>query len=178
MAKFRVELIVGPLKSNRLPFPGIIGIWETNESGDLQTLVSLCPRCKNPLLGDIHYGTIVDGDQTYIGYVCDQCGQKFRLDEVIQFVIGNLTVDGWAEALVKYVKILGMDTDLVLRRFRMWLKKALVEAMEHRNAKAMDIVDHGQMASSEMATYSAERLVQDTAAGRDLLDTVKAFLRA
>lgn len=180
--KFKLELFFGPTKSNRHSFLGIVTVWQSHSDidGDSDVLISLCPKCKVPILEDAHMIIHPDNpeEEPYPGAICHRCGTKWRIKEVIQYVGAVYDLDGWADLILKYYEYLGGDMDIYLKRFSGQLHRSQLDYQENPTYKNWKKFQLDIPRKYELAIYSMSKLIEDTATGRDLKSAVRAFLAA
>jgi len=165
-AEYLLDVVFARGYSLLRPSGGIISYFKNGaKDAGGQTAVYLCPGegCRKPM-----------PDGAMDGY-CPSCDKVWDTDEVDSGRYYKLGVQGWATAILKVVRCLGMNADIRLIYPDDDIRSAaLVEQESSKAGELMGDVRRGRA----VRIYRLSDIVKDTSNGADLYGRVLAFLKA
>ena len=184
-SRYRMELFFGHGTTTRGLFFGTITLWVKGASHprakSADELVYFCPRCQTVILPDAYTQVPVNANgvmSSVLSGICHECGQTWPVSQLIAGRVGNLTVQGWADLVNSIARTVDADVDLLMKRHRQKILKAMQELKDNPKSMRADrkLLEQGQ--DYEIAIYPLSRLIDDTRGGSSLTARIRAFLSA
>jgi len=174
-AKYKIELFFGKARSLTKPTPGIISFWESGSKlhGGGDAKIYICPGKQ---LGINNCSAIIpEAANINALHFCSACKRSWKGKEVIGEVVANLTMRGWAEALLYYYTHLDHNADIYLKHAYEDIRTvAMLEQAKQKGGEYLNRVRRKRA----LHIYPLNRIITDTSAGADLLRRFYAFLTA
>lgn len=167
MSRYRIEIQFGSKRSARKRSPANIRVWESAQSlegkGDVSMHFCGNEKCMKPFSGKSFSGGVIVCPHCMGAFNKDDCGSQLgpfvRDMEEICVVVAQL------------FHALKGDADIVVKWIKMPSKKAIGDI-----TYSMDQVDEHVQRHWDRAVYPYWRLIDDLAAGADMMVLLRAFL--
>jgi hypothetical protein len=166
-ALYLIEVHFTGMFSIHQPNQGIVSLWERTPIG--YSNLYRCSRCDAVI-------PTATKDFSLIGIVCDACSNVMRDEDLVGQTYYKMIVQKWADRLVYYLHQLQLKADLLLTRGKSTTSIIEAEFVARASFKGAALLDEAKR--YERAMYSMDAINKDVSAGRDLTDTIKAFLVA
>ena len=175
LAKYKIELFFSYRRSIHKAFPGALSLWESGSKlhGGGDEKVYECPATK--LKMGTCSGIIGGSSQGYGHLVCPDCKRVWKGDQVHGEVLAVLTMQGWAQLLVKYFARLKNSADIYVKQPRKDLRVAATLKQQRQ-------LGGEQLAKvrtkRDLIIYPLRNIIKDTANGADLEKRFYSLLTA
>jgi hypothetical protein len=172
IGKYKIEVFFSYRRSMAKPTPGALSIWESGSKlhGGGDGKVYFCPP---PERGGC--SSVIPFDNSNYGHnLCPKCGKVWKSEEVVGEVLGNWTMQTWAQKITEYFTSIGHNADIYVKQPRGDIRAAakLEQEKQHLGEK-LDVVRRGVV----KYIYPLKRILQDTQGGSDLFGRFHAFLK-
>jgi hypothetical protein len=175
LAKYKIEILFGKGFAPSKPSVGAVSFWESGSKfhGGGDTILHMCPG-KAKQINDCD-AFIPDPSHGYGFLVCPSCHTTWKGEDVWGQILARLTVQGWAELVLKYFMKLEMKADIVIKYHPDDLRNAAMKEQEkQRLGQDLDRVRTRRVAR----VYPLRNIIKDTSAGAELINRFTAFIRA
>jgi hypothetical protein len=187
-AKYRMEVFFQAKRSTWKPTIGIISFWLSGNKlhGGGDEKIYLCPgpvigkdgmsiACQN-VLESYGRGRLQAPDGTLMeGIHCYKCGRVWPVDKVIGERVFNVSMQGWANILVRYYALFNHDADIMLKYSPDDIRTAAFK--EQAFQKGGELL-HSSRCKRAKGIYRLANIIKDTSTGSGLYDRFYAFLTA
>lgn len=175
VGKYKIELMFSHKRSQLEPVAGVLCAWEsgTKLHGGGDAKVYFCPGTD---LGVNTCTAAIPFDNCNYGHLlCPRCGKVWKSAEVHGEIFARLSLQAWAEKLVRYYSDLGHNADLYLKLPRADIRKAAEsEQQKQMGGERLGAVRSGLV----RVIYPLARIIRDTNNGCDLYTRFYAFLKS
>ena len=173
-AKYKIEIKFSAARSMRRPTPGIVSFWESGTKlhggGDAKLYICLDKR---PGIDDGCGAFIPDAANGSGFHFCVKCGRRWNGEMVTGEYLNNLTMRGWAEAILRYYRRCEHDADIYLKHDPADIRYKAAEAQA--TSRGIDALNKVRRERAPHI-YPLRNIIEDTSAGADLLGRFYAFL--
>jgi len=173
--RYKIDLLLGHGFSTRNPSTGMISFWDSGRAlhGDGDTKLYVCPG-KHLSRSDCE--AIIKGlAQGHDHAICVACGTKWKSAELIGEICYRLTPHNWAKVLVKWVRVLDMDTDVRIIYPPDDIRTSA--ALEQDKSRGGELLEKAR-SKRAVRSYPARNILKDVTAGADLEGRLLAFIRS
>jgi hypothetical protein len=173
-AKYKVEILFAHTRRLHGLSAGSVSIWEsgTKLHGGGDTKAYWCPG--KELRVNHCTGIIPDASNGFGHLVCPDCQTVWKGEQVIGEIFYKLDNRKWAEVLLRHYVHLGHNADIYCK----YPLEDLRIASEAEQNKQLFGEKLTKARRRKTYIYPLKNLIQDTAAGADLLERFHAFLTA
>lgn len=174
-AKFKLEVLFGKDYSSFKPSAGAISFWANGRQfhGGGDCKMYICPG-KNLGRSDCQH-FIPDSSQGYGFLVCPKCLTLWQPDQVIGEVLARLSIQSWANVLLKFFLRLEMNADIYVKYHPESLRNAAL--VEQEQDKGGELLGNARRKRVPFI-YPLRNIIKDTSAGASLHGRILAFLKA
>jgi len=181
LAKYKLEVTFTNERSMHRPFGGTVTWWEsgTKLHGGGDSKLYVCDNNSSfPHLERRGCGAMLPDSANGLNFiVCPRCGVMWRNEEVVGEVWYKLTMQKWADVMLRWFTRLEHNADIRIKYARDDIRTAaMLEQERNRGGELLRKVrDPERRASS---TYPLANIIRDTSAGADLRGRILAYLQA
>lgn len=181
LAKYKLEVTFNNERSIHKPFGGLVTWWESGSKlhggGDCKLYVcdnnADYPRLEGKGCG----GFLPDSSNGLNFIVCPSCGVMWKNEEVVGEVWYRLTIQKWADVLLRWFSRLEHNSDIRIKYARDDIRTAAMnEQARNRGGELLAKVRDPERRASSI--YPLAHIIRDTSAGADLRGRILAYLQA
>ena len=173
IGEYKIEIMFSCRRSYTKPTSGMLSIWESGSKlhGGGDAKIYFCPGKK---LGVSDCEAVIPFNNSNYGHnMCPACGKVWRSEEVIGEIYGNWTMSAWAEKVHQYYLLLGCSADIYLKTPLFDIRAAAkLETSKRMGGERYAIT----RAAIKKVIYPQQRIITDSAGGKDLGKLFNAFL--
>lgn len=158
-----------------LYYKGLVIFWERTLAAE--SVVFSCPQCNAFLPDDYAPSSLMSSTGAPL-VSCPSCKVVYPDGDLRSHLSFNMSLTRLAQELCPWVERLGRNVSIKLRRFKseMTFRKAIGYANERNYDQKLRHARSGK--AQEWVEYPKSRLQADLSLGKDLAQTIEAFLKA
>lgn len=177
VAKYKIEIIFGKVRTNRGLTPGAITFWAngTKFHGGGDDKLYLCPGRR--LKKSDCEAVLQASYNSAIGITCPACGETWPNEAVIGEIFLNLDMRRWAQALYNYFCRFECDCDLYLKHAATDVRSISIAQSQQQTWAGSKRLERARETRARVI-YPLRNIIKDTTAGADPLRRFFDFITA
>ena len=179
LAKYKLEVMFGGERSMHRPFDGALSFWESGSKlhGGGDSKLYICDSIIDGR-GGRGCGAFIPDSANGLNFIaCPKCNTLWRNEEIVGEIWFRLTMQKWAEVLLKWFQRMDHNADIRIKYARTDIRSvARAEQERQRGGELLAKARDPEVRAT--AIYPLANVIKDTAAGADLYSRILAFLSA